>query len=247
MSSAAAAASSAAAAAASFSVAVDSARRLIRFTPKARASASVILIHGLGDSASGWADVGRMIAASMPHVRVTLPTAPRQPVTINGGAECNSWYDIESLTDRDDQPCAGIDKSRAAIEQIIEEERAAGVLPERLVVGGFSQGGALSLYTGLQSKVRLAGVLCMSGYFANRRGFTLSDENKDTPVLMCHGDRDAVVPHSGGRASFEALRAMGVSSIEFKTYRGMAHSACEEELSDVFDWLRRVIPPPVSA
>ena len=123
-------------------------------------------IHGLGDSNRGWLDVAGMMHQQMPHVKFVLPNAPTSPVTLNGGMAMPSWYDITSLDDRANQPCTGIEESRAVVDALIAAEVAAGIPLDRIVVGGFSQGGAMSLYAGLQYPGRLAGVLVMSGYLA---------------------------------------------------------------------------------
>lgn len=112
-----------------------------------RPSALVILAHGLGDSAQGWVDTAEQLARALPHVRFYLPTAPVMPVTINGGARCNSWYDIKSLSrHRELESCEGLHASRARVHALIT---SSGVPPSRVVLAGFSQGGALSLFAGL--------------------------------------------------------------------------------------------------
>ncbi|RHY30101.1 hypothetical protein DYB32_004611 [Aphanomyces invadans] len=125
-------------------------------------------MHGLGDTAHGWADSILHIAQRLPHLKCVLPTAPTQPVTLNMGMAMPSWYDIRSLTDREGDPCSGIDASRERIENIIQAEIDGGISPSRIVLGGFSQGGAMSLYTGYQLDKALGGILVLSGYLPNQ-------------------------------------------------------------------------------
>lgn len=121
-------------------------------------------IHGLGDSARGWLDGALMLWRHVPHCRMILPDAPVAPVTLNGGFEMPSWYDIVGGSgDRFEEPCEGLDASRARITRLIEGEIEAGMSPDRIAVAGFSQGGALTLVCGLQFRTPLAGCLVMSG------------------------------------------------------------------------------------
>jgi predicted esterase len=126
-------------------------------------------IHGLGDTNMGWADAAYQLhLSSQQHVKFILPNAPVQPVTLNMGMAMPSWYDITSLDDRANQECEGIESAREMVTALIEREVASGIPLSRIVVGGFSQGGALALYTGMQYDGQLAGVCCMSGCKAAR-------------------------------------------------------------------------------
>lgn len=114
-------------------------------------SATVIFLHGLGDSGNGLADLAQLWSQRLPHLKFILPTAKSIPVTLNMGHVMPAWYDIKSLDDREkENSCHGIEESRAIIYQLLEQEIYAGVNPQRIILGGFSQGAALSLYTGLQ-------------------------------------------------------------------------------------------------
>ena len=129
-------------------------------------SATVILMHGLGDSADGWEDSAESLAKTMPHVKFILPTASEMPVTLNGGYKMNAWYDITSLSsDRAAENCEGIEKSCQRIRGIIESEIALGISNTRIGLAGFSQGGAMSIFCGLQlpAELKPAGLLVMSG------------------------------------------------------------------------------------
>eukprot|EP00403_Amphidinium_massartii_P007906 CAMPEP_0178372640 /NCGR_PEP_ID=MMETSP0689_2-20121128/1457_1 /TAXON_ID=160604 /ORGANISM="Amphidinium massartii, Strain CS-259" /LENGTH=219 /DNA_ID=CAMNT_0019992569 /DNA_START=101 /DNA_END=757 /DNA_ORIENTATION=+ len=174
-------------------------------------SSAVILSHGLGDTAYGWVDGAQILAAALPGTRFILPTAPVQPVTLNGGMACNSWYDIKGLSDRADESCDGIEESRAYIEQLIDGVLETGLPLEKIIVAGFSQGGALSLYTGLLRRKKLAGIVCMSGYLPFTQKFTPAEEVITTPVLHCHGSADQVVRLPWAEAGCRRLQETGVS------------------------------------
>ena len=204
-----------------------------------KATGLVVLVHGLGDSAHGWTDVAEQMSRALPHVAFVLPTASEMPVTLNGGMVMPAWYDIVGLDDRALETCDGIEDARAFVTRIAEEE---GLPWNRVVLGGFSQGGALSVYTGMQHTHTLAGVVCMSGYLPNASNFRLSEEAKKTPVLVAHGTHDDVVRYAFGKATAEELKRRGVADVDFRTYRGMAHSVVPEELRDVLAFLRRVLP-----
>jgi len=209
-------------------------------------TATLFFLHGLGDSASGgWSEVVPLFQSRFPYLKVVLPNAPVAPVTLNGGFRMQSWHDIKSLDQIDREDFKGLDDSRAQIDGLIAEEVASGIPGKRIILGGFSQGGAVSLYTGLQSKVPLAGILALSSYLPHTKGNfgeLVAEENKDTPILQCHGDADNVVRYSIGKRTFDELsKIRGGKNIELKTYRGMAHQSCEEEMRDVADFIGKVL------
>lgn len=200
-------------------------------------------IHGLGDTNMGWADAAHHLhTSSLGHVKFILPNAPIQPVTLNMGMSMPSWYDITSLDDRSNQECEGIEDARKMVNDLIQEELDAGIPLSRIVVGGFSQGGALALYAGLQYDGQLAGVCCMSGYLPKDHAFELSEAAKKTPVAHFHGTDDPTVKIEWARQSQEKLTAMGLETYGLFEYKGMGHSACPEEFADVEKWLQEVLP-----
>ncbi|OAA63101.1 acyl-protein thioesterase 1 [Cordyceps fumosorosea ARSEF 2679] len=241
-------------------VAMSSIRRTapMVFTPSGRHTATVIFIHGLGDSGHGWADAvqhwqGRN---NLNHVKFILPHAPAIPITMNGGFQMSGWFDIKSIDalshlaggatpDEDEQ---GIELSRQYIYSLVRDEVAAGIPSERIVVGGFSQGGAMSIYAGLTAPapIKLGGIVGLSSWLLLNRIFKdrvpADSLNRDTPVFMGHGDRDPLVLYPLAQASERKLTELGYK-ISFKTYPGMQHSACIEELSDVEAFLQTRLPP----
>lgn len=179
----------------------------------------------------------------MPHVKFILPTAPTQPVTMNMGMPMPSWYDITGLDERSNENCKGIDVSQNTIKSILKKEHESlGLGYNRMVVAGFSQGGALSLFTGMQLEEKLAGIVVMSGYLPAAKQFKIADGNHDLPILHCHGEADPMVNINMARRSKEMVTQMGAKSYELKTYPGLVHSVSMEEISDVYQFLKGVLP-----
>nr|CCA25891.1 acylprotein thioesterase putative [Albugo laibachii Nc14] len=213
----------------------------IRISPT-QPTAAVIFAHGLGDTASGWASTMHKLSRSLPHIQFVLPTAKTQPVTLNMGMKMPSWYDITSFSSREHQEAKGIENSQFRLGRLIEEQVANGIPLHRIVLGGFSQGAALSIFTGLQYPKKLGGVLVLSGYLPKREAFHMSQVSKDIPILMCHGEMDPVVRFEWGKLTKEALESCKARNIQFKAYPYLEHSSSEEEIKDVIDWLQNVLP-----
>jgi len=164
----------------------------------------------------------------LPHVRFILPTAPTQPVTLNMGMAMPSWYDIEGLDERTNENCKGIETSHERIMNILKTEHNTTGLPyNRMVLSGFSQGGALALFSGLQMapEEKLAGILVMSGYLAGAKQFKMSEAGKATPILHCHGTADPMVQWGMAQKTHAMLTTDGGhSDYTLKPYEGMAHT-----------------------
>ncbi|KAJ2896501.1 hypothetical protein GGI21_005041, partial [Coemansia aciculifera] len=207
-------------------------------------TASVIFIHGLGDSGHGWAPVAQQLARTQPHVKFILPHAPEQPVTLNGGFRMPSWYDIKSL-DRiaSNEDEAGMNTSMMKINELIKAEIDAGIPANRIVLGGFSQGGAMTLYVGLQSEYRFAGLAVLSGYLPVRDRIMkrATDASKSVPVFEAHGTADEVVLYQYGEMTSNVLKESGYN-VEFRSYERMGHSTCEDELLHLQMFLKKRIP-----
>ena len=204
--------------------------------------ASVIWLHGLGDTGDGWAQVVPALAlpAGM-RVRFVFPHAPRMPVAINNGYVMPAWYDIReaNLSERADIP--GVERSQAQLEALVAREKSRGVDDARIVLSGFSQGGAVALYTGLRHPARLAGLVALSTYLIgiDTLDRDASQANRDVPIFMAHGTLDPVVRLAWAQASHEALVRNGWT-VEWHEYR-MEHSAVMEEVAEVGAFLRRVL------
>lgn len=206
-------------------------------------TASVIWMHGLGADGSDFVPIVRELDLSgCPPIRFVFPHAQTMPVTINGGYVMRSWYDIllgDDLVKREDE--AGLRKSQAAIEQLIEQEKARGIAAGRIVLAGFSQGCAMTLQTGLRHPEQLAGLLCLSGYLP--LASALADEahpaNRATPIFLAHGRADPVIPVDRAQRSRDLLQEQGYP-VEWHEYM-MQHAVCAEEIDDVSIWLKRVL------
>jgi phospholipase/carboxylesterase len=203
-----------------------------------RADATVIWMHGLG--ADGYDFVPMVPQLALPstaRVRFVFPHAEVRPVTINAGYAMRAWYDILELSPAGIDDEAGLAASRDKVERYIERELAAGVAARRIVLGGFSQGGAMALHAGLRHAVSLAGIAALSAYLPLRAKLAadLSPANRATPILMCHGRQDVVVLPTFGEQSRDALMAAGLP-VEWREYP-MGHQLCGPEVHDIAAWL----------
>lgn len=217
----------------------------LRIEPPEECDSLVVIMHGLGDTADGFADVAQMFSPRMPKTRFILPTAPRQPVTLNRGMIMTSWYDIVGLGDRTIEECEGIEESAASIREILDKEHASSGIPyNRMVVAGFSQGGSLSLYLSLQqpAEKKLAGVLAMSGYLAGFKKFKITPGVEDTPILHQHGMADPMVQFKWAEFTRDKIRELGATGYELDPYRGLTHSVSPDELANGLAFLQKVLP-----
>jgi predicted esterase len=176
----------------------------------------------------------------MPYAKFILPTAPTQPVTMNMGMSMPSWYDITGLDERSNENCAGIEKSQARLAAILKQEHeTTGLSYSRMVLAGFSQGGALSLYTGMQLPEALAAVVVMSGYLPHASAFKVTQPS--TPVWHGHGTQDPVVAFELANKSRTMVMSKGAETYTIKKYP-IQHTVSQEEISDVFQFLQSVLP-----
>jgi phospholipase/carboxylesterase len=204
--------------------------------------AAVIWMHGLGADGYDFVDVPPVLR--LPEslaVRFVFPHAPMQPVTINGGMVMRSWYDIrpDAGGRREDEP--GLRQSQRHVEALIARERARGVPTARLVLAGFSQGGAMALQTGLRHPERLAGIMALSCYLplADLVAAEASAANRDVPIFLAHGTHDPLIPLARARLSFEILTGLGYRA-EWHDYP-MPHSVCDAEIRDIGAWLAKIL------
>ncbi|KAG9103224.1 hypothetical protein FRC06_011694 [Ceratobasidium sp. 370] len=220
--------------------------KFITLPPRAPHTATIIFSHGLGDSGEGWRPVAHMLASQHPHIKWILPHAPDLPVTINGGTVMPAWFDLYSLGKTDDKEDEeGLLRSAAAINQLVKAENDAGIPNEKIVIGGFSQGAALSLVTGLTSEKKYAGVAILSGWLPMRKKLIpmFSSGATSTPIFWGHGTSDPVVPYGFGAGSVRILQEkVGFQDVEFNSYQGVGHSTDTQEIVDLSAWLKRVVP-----
>ncbi|MGH9391493.1 MAG: alpha/beta hydrolase [Vicinamibacteria bacterium] len=206
----------------------------VEIDPDGPPKSSVIWLHGLGaDGHDFEPSVPELGLPKVARVRFVFPHAPMRPVTINGGYVMRAWYDIKSLDlDRMAEE-EDLETSRRQLEGWIRHEESSGVSSERIVVAGFSQGGAIALYGGLQFEERLAGIVALSCYhpLPNLIRERSSKANVEVPVFMAHGTYDPIVPLPLAEATVATLRECGYLP-EWRTYP-MPHSVSAEEISDV--------------
>jgi phospholipase/carboxylesterase len=198
-------------------------------------------MHGLGADGHDFVEIVPALGLGATPVRFVFPHAPMQPVTINHGMVMRAWYDIRDLagTRREDE--AGVRASAERIEALIARERGRGVPAGRLVLAGFSQGGAMALHTGLRHPERLAGILALSCALplADRVAAEASAANRDVPIFMAHGTHDAVVPPVRAEQARDALLALGYP-VQWREYP-MPHSVCDAEVLAISEWLAAVL------
>ncbi|KAH6603997.1 hypothetical protein Trco_007443 [Trichoderma cornu-damae] len=236
------------------------------FPALSRHTATVIFVHGLGDSGRGWADAVQLWQRKhrLDEVKFVLPNARVMPVTVvssrfcaetpNQGYPMPAWFDIKSLgaspdktldeTSRDtDEP--GILESRAYLYALIQQEVSGGISSDRIVLGGFSQGGAVSLFSGLTAPFRLAGIVGLSCWLPLshklKESIPEASPNQETPIFMGHGDADQTVLYEWGAATEKRLKDLGYD-VTLETYGGIQHSACMEEFDDVESFLVSRLP-----
>ena len=206
------------------------------------ADAAVIWMHGLGDDGKGWSEV--VPALNLPKalaIRFIFPHAPVIAVTINNGMRMRAWYDIRQANLNERADVSGVRQSQAHVETLIAREATRGVAPRRVLLAGFSQGGAIALYAGVRHAERLGGLIGLSSYLidADRVAVEASAANRDVPVFMAHGTRDGVVQFAWAERSRDALRAGGWP-VEWHAYP-IEHSAVVEEIVAVGEFIQKVL------
>ena len=208
-------------------------------------TASVIWMHGLGADGNDFVPIVHEInLQGAPDIRFVFPHAPMLPVTINNGYVMRAWYDVgwgdlEGKTKQADEK--GVRASQVAVGKLIEREVGRGITSDKLILAGFSQGGAVALQAGLRYPHRLAGVMALSTYLPLAESFAQesTQQNRKTPVFMAHGIQDAVVPYAMGTRSRDLLVHAGYD-VEWREYP-MQHSVCLEEIAHIGAWLTRVL------
>ena len=206
---------------------------------------TVLWLHGLGADGNDFAPiVPELVRSGWPALRFVFPHAPQRAVTINGGVRMRAWYDIRStdftsgnLANRADEQ--GVRESVAQVEALIARETTRGIPPSRLLLAGFSQGGAIALAAGLRCEAPLAGLIALSAYLPmhDRAAQTVTPQARTQPLFMAHGTQDPVVPVAAGEHSAALLRELGFS-VDWHRYP-IPHSVCAEEIRDLGDWMSR--------
>ena len=206
--------------------------------PPNTADACVIWLHGLGADQTDFETVAQMLVKTLPTTRFVLPQAPNRPVTINGGYDMPSWYDIKAMSPARSISMAELETSAETVIALIEAQKSAGIDASRIFLAGFSQGGAVVYHTAyLKWQGALGGVIALSTYaptFDDQ--LELSASQQRIPALCLHGQHDDVVQNAMGRSAYEHLKQRGVS-VTWKEYP-MGHEVLLDEITDIGNWLK---------
>ena len=206
----------------------------------AEVNASVIWLHGLGADGNDFAPLARQLDLPVPMgVRFVFPHAPSIPVTINNGYVMPAWYDILSMDGSRHIDVSQIEHSAGRVHDLIEREIERGVQASRILLAGFSQGGAVAYQAALTYPDRLAGIVALSTYFPTEKSIEVDQVQANLPILICHGSLDPVVPESLGLTAKEALERRNFRP-EYKCYP-MEHQVCPEEVIDINDFFKKVL------
>ncbi len=205
--------------------------------------ASVIWLHGLGADGHDFGSIvpELRLPADLP-LRFIFPHAPYRPVTWNNGYVMRAWYDI-GVTDRGFfHNIEHLREAEATVHQFVAEEAGRGIESSRIVLAGFSQGGAVVLHAGLHCASPLAGILCLSAPAPNLDQLVsgVAPANADTPIFLAHGEQDVIVPFQLAQQAHERLTAAGID-LEWHRYPTLGHGVCVDEIADISGWLRRVL------
>ena len=202
---------------------------------------TVLWLHGLGADGHDFAPiVPELLRPDWPGIRFVFPHAPVRPVTLNGGVPMRAWYDIRNLSADDRADEEGVRESMREVDALIARERDRGVPAERLLLVGFSQGGAMALASGLRREAPVAGIAALSAYLplASKTAAEMTPGGKATPVFMAHGTQDPVVPYMLGDETRALMQSAGYA-VEWHSYP-MPHSLCADEVADLHAFLKRV-------
>ena len=212
---------------------------------KLNAMYCVIWLHGLGADGHDFVDIVGHLSIPLNHVKFIFPHAGVIPITMNGGMEMRGWYDIKSLdanslnriVDED-----GIKSSISNLNALIDGQIAKGIASENIILAGFSQGGVIATYTMITSNKKLGGLMALSTYLPAFDNFktSITNINKNTPIFICHGTDDQVLPEILGRDLSDKLAKQGFSS-SYKSYVDMGHSVYPQEISDISKFLNEII------
>ena len=201
--------------------------------------AVIIWLHGLGADCNDFVPLIPELNLKK-CVKFIFPNAPIRPITINNGYEMRGWYDIRDLNDKTDSDNVGILDSIAKIEMILDNLVNDGVLPDKIIIAGFSQGGVISYYSGLLSKYKLGGIIALSCYLPNENLIDgIQSEKTSIPILSCHGKNDNIVPYSSGLKAYQILKDKNCD-IHWNDYV-VGHNVCSDEIKDISLFLNKLI------
>ncbi len=207
--------------------------------PKEKAVASVIFLHGLGADGHDFTPVvPQLNQLTQLPIRYIFPHAPLRAVTINNGYVMRAWYDIAGLDRSFKEDMDGITTSAKSIEALITAELTKGISSQKIILAGFSQGGAIAIYTGLCYPAQLGGIIALSTYvpIAEQLAIERHEANHQIPVFLAHGTQDSIIPFSWAEISYKRLHDLKYN-VTWHKYN-MPHSVCPEEIADIGKWLK---------
>ncbi|CAF0914282.1 unnamed protein product [Rotaria sordida] len=211
-------------------------------------TATIIFLHGLDDVGKTWLDEFNMfdIPKRIRHVKFIFPTAPIINISKNHGTPMTSWFDVYGFDESAKEDQEGIEKASQLLNSFVEDEIKNGIPSERIIIGGFSMGGALALHTALVSPHTLGGVLALSAWLPLLTTFpnalVAGDKKVNLPILQCHGNKDLIIQINRARLCEENFKAMGLKEYIFKEYDGMDHTNCGQEMKDIIDFIEQYLP-----
>lgn len=214
----------------------------ITIEPTQKANASVIFLHGLGADGHDFTPiVPQLNQLTNLSIRYIFPHAPLRPVTLNGGYVMRAWYDIYGLDRHAREDVLGISSTASAIEKLISAELAKGIPANKIILAGFSQGGAIALHTGLRYPASLGGIIALSTYLpvADQLSTEAHSTNQNTPIFLAHGTEDPVLPLQWGEITHQHLINLHYT-VAWHSY-AMPHSVCPQEILDMGKWLKQVL------
>lgn len=211
----------------------------VEVNPAESPTAVVIWLHGLGADGHDFEPIIPLLQLpeSLP-IRFVFPHAPEIPISAFGGQRARGWFDFNPANGRE---LPGLEKSASKIRDLVQQEIDGGMPAERILLAGFSQGGVMAFHTALYYPKRLAGILALSTFLADsgQLGTAAAGVNRDIPILMCHGQRDEVLPMALGKSSYEALEGAGYA-VQWCEYP-VGHEVCLEEIQEISRWLQAVL------
>lgn len=210
--------------------------------PSQKAIATVIFLHGLGADGHDFAPiVPQLNQLTGLSIRYIFPHAPMRPVTLNDGYVMRAWYDIYGLDRSAREDILGITATAGAIEKLISAELAKGISTNKIILAGFSQGGAIALHTGLRYPASLGGIIALSTYLpvADQLSTEAHSTNKNTPIFLAHGKEDSLIPLLWGEYTHKLLTDLH-HPVAWHTY-AMPHTVCPEEITDIGKWLKQTL------
>lgn len=206
---------------------------------------AVVWLHGLGATADDFPPIVPELGLDAKRsIRFIFPQAPNRPITINGGMTMPGWYDIKGVRIEDKQDAQGMAESKTMVEGILDELTASGIPSTNIILAGFSQGGAVTYFTGVRTRHELAGMLALSTYlpFDSQTEAEHTKVNQQTPIFASHGTYDAVVPMALGETSVKVLTELGYS-VRWQTYP-MEHQVAMEQIKHIGEWINMVFSQP---